>query len=77
MLYIKFFVIIEASYVKQIKRKLKTRLNEYISDINKKTRSLSVITDHCINYNRNFNWKDVKILDKELSYNKKINLWFI
>ena len=30
-----------------------------------------VITDYRINYNHNFNWKDVKILDKK-SYNKRL-----
>jgi len=61
----------EANYVGQTKRKLKTKLNEHISDIKKKIDSPSVITDHHINYNHNFNWKDViisigKSLDKEL-----------
>jgi len=59
-------------YVGQTKRKLKTRLNEHISDINKKAGSPSMITDHCINYNHNFNWKDVKILNKKPSYNKRL-----
>jgi len=71
MLSTKFLVkTVKTSYVGQTKRKLKTKLNEHISDIKKKIDSPSVITDHHINYN-NFNWKDViisigKSLDKEL-----------
>jgi len=38
---IKFFVKTEASYIGQTKRKLKTRLNEHISDIKKKIGSPS------------------------------------
>ena len=31
-----------------------------------------MITDHRINYNNNCNWKDIKILNKEPSYNKRL-----
>ncbi|KYQ46783.1 hypothetical protein ALC60_14208 [Trachymyrmex zeteki] len=62
----------EASYVGKTKRNLKTRLHEHISDINKKTGSSTVVTDHRVNYNHSFNWKDVKILDNEPSYNKRL-----
>ena len=31
-----------------------------------------MIIDHCINYNHNFSWKDVKILDKKSLYNKRL-----
>ncbi|KYN08181.1 hypothetical protein ALC62_00836 [Cyphomyrmex costatus] len=62
----------EASYVGQTKKKLCTRINEHISDINKRTGSPSVITDHCINYDHNINWNDIKILDSEPSYNKRL-----
>jgi len=37
----------------------------------KNTRSPSVISDHCIKFNHNFEWKDVKILDTE-PYNKRL-----
>ena len=62
----------DASYVAQTKRKLSTRLREYISDINKKTSSPSVISDHRVNFNHNFRWNDGKILDSESSYNKRL-----
>ena len=44
----------DASCVGQIKRKLDTRLREHISDINKKTGSSSVISDHRVNFNNFF-----------------------
>ena len=62
----------EASYVGQTKRKLSTRLHEHISDIKKNTGSPTVITDHRINFDHNFKWNDVRILDCESSYNKRL-----
>ncbi|KYN35810.1 hypothetical protein ALC56_09834 [Trachymyrmex septentrionalis] len=62
----------DASYVGQTKRKLGTRLREHISDINIKTDSSSVISNHRVNFNQNFRWNDVKILDSESSYNKRL-----
>ena len=62
----------EDSYMGQMKRKLKIRLLEHKLDINKNTGSPTVITNHRIQYNHNFDWSNVKILDKELSYKKKL-----
>ncbi|KYN16982.1 hypothetical protein ALC57_10754 [Trachymyrmex cornetzi] len=62
----------EGSYVGQTKRKLSTRLHEHVSDINKRTGSPSVISDHRMNSNHNFKWNEVEILDKEASYNKRL-----
>ncbi|KAG5321378.1 IPYR pyrophosphatase, partial [Pseudoatta argentina] len=62
----------EASYVGQTKRRLSTRLQEHISDIKKNTGSPTVITDHRINFDHNFKWNDVRILDCESSYNKRL-----
>lgn len=58
----------KASYIGQTKRKLNTRIREHISNINKKTGSPSVISDHRINFRLN----KVKILDSESSYNKRL-----
>jgi len=44
---------------------LKTRIAEYSSDINKKSGSPSVISNHRISLDHNFDWNKVKILDKE------------
>ncbi|XP_018308772.1 uncharacterized protein [Mycetomoellerius zeteki] len=62
----------EASYVGQTKRQLKTRLHEHVSDINKKSKSPTVITCHRIDQNHNFDWDNVEILDREASFNKRL-----
>lgn len=67
-----FYEDCDASYVGQTKRKLKTRLQVHKSDINKKTGSSTVITNHRINCNHKFNWNNVRILDNELSCNKRL-----
>lgn len=48
------------------------RVREYRSDINKRTGSISVITYHRINNNHDFDQGNIKILDKEQSYNKRL-----
>jgi len=52
------------------KRRLQIRVNEHRSDINKKTGSPSVISDHGINNRHQFNWNEVEVLDREPLYNK-------
>ena len=51
---------------------MSTRLHKHISDIRKNTGSVTVITDHRINFDHNFKRNDVKILDCEFSYNKRL-----
>jgi len=43
----------DASYVGQTKRQLKTRLQEHASDINRRSKSPSVISNHRIDHNHN------------------------
>ncbi|KYM96032.1 hypothetical protein ALC62_03912 [Cyphomyrmex costatus] len=62
----------DVSYVGQTKRQLKTRIHEHSSDINKTSKSPSVISNHRIETNHDFNWSNVKILDMEPSYNKRL-----
>ncbi|KYQ57302.1 hypothetical protein ALC60_03737 [Trachymyrmex zeteki] len=62
----------DANYVGQMKRQLKTRLHEHVSDINKRSKSPTVITNHRIDQNHNFDWDNVEILDREASYNKRL-----
>ncbi|EZA51854.1 hypothetical protein X777_09608, partial [Ooceraea biroi] len=62
----------DASYVGQTKRKLNTRVKEHRRDINKKSGSPSVISAHKLESGHDFNWNDVKILDEERSYNKRL-----
>jgi len=62
----------EASYVGQIGRLLKTRINEHRKHINRNTTQTSVITDHRISLSHDFNWNSVKILDEETILNKRL-----
>jgi len=58
----------DATYVGQTKKKLNTRTSEHRRNINKKTGKHSVITEHRINNNYEFNWDNPEILDKEKYY---------
>ncbi|EFN68948.1 hypothetical protein EAG_11804, partial [Camponotus floridanus] len=62
----------DASYVGQTGRKLITRINEHKKHINRCTTNKSVITEHRLNFDHEFKWDDVKILDKEPYYNKRL-----
>jgi len=57
----------DATYTGQTKRQLRTRLrHEHDIDINKKSGSLSVISNRLDNDHER-NWNDVKIVDNEPS----------
>jgi len=58
----------EVSYIGQIKRQLRTRIKKHNSDIRKKNRFPSVITEHRLNINHEFEWDNIKIIDNETSY---------
>jgi len=60
------------SYVGQTKRKLKTRLKEYINDIKKPVNSLSVISNHRIETDHAIDWVNKKILGSERSHYKRL-----
>lgn len=62
----------DASYVGQTKRRLISRIKEYLSDINKKTGSPSVISSHRLDFDHDFKWDKVRIWDREMSYGKKL-----
>ncbi|KYQ51746.1 hypothetical protein ALC60_09135 [Trachymyrmex zeteki] len=66
------FVRITVHGLNNISRQLKTRLHEHVSDINKKSKSPTVITSHRIDQNHNFDWGNVEILDRETSFNKRL-----
>ncbi|KAM0737118.1 hypothetical protein ACS0PU_000211 [Formica fusca] len=55
----------DASYVGQTKRQLNTRILEHKNHIRRNTSNHSVITDHRMNFNHNYDWDGVKILDNE------------
>ena len=55
----------DASYVGQTSRLLKIRVAEHRCHINRNTIQHSMITDHRINYNHNFDWDGARVLDSE------------
>ena len=48
------------------------RINEHRNHINWNTTQHSVITKHRISHQHDFDWKNIKILDKEKILNKKL-----
>jgi len=58
--------------VRQTKRKLNTRVSEHKKDINKTTPNHSVIINHRLQFNHDFDWDNPKILDKEKYYYKRL-----
>jgi len=62
----------EIAYICRTKRKLNIRISEHRRDINKKTGKHSVITEHRINNNHEFNWNNPQILDKEKYYYRRL-----
>jgi len=61
-----------ASYVGQTKRKVKTRINEHIKNIKVEESKHSVITKHILEFNHTFDWQNVKIMDVETNYYKRL-----
>jgi len=61
-----------ASYVGQTKRQLKTRINEHVKNIKFDESKHSVITKHMLDNDHIFDWKNVKILDYESNYFKRL-----
>ncbi|KYN14005.1 hypothetical protein ALC57_13796 [Trachymyrmex cornetzi] len=55
----------DASYVGQTKRTLGVRIKEHKNDIRKRNGNLSVLSEHRLNLNHDFDWEDVKIMDTE------------
>ena len=62
----------EYSYIGQTKRLLKTRIKEHKSDINKSSGLPSVISVHRLEQEHEFDWENVRILDRERSYTKRL-----
>jgi len=61
----------DASYVGQIKRQVQTRIKEH-NNIRLEPSRHSVITEHILEFNHSFDWKNIKILDYEPNYNKRL-----
>jgi len=62
----------DASYVGQTKRVLHTRIGEHRYHIRRNFAQLSVITDHRLQAEHDFDWDNVKVLDQESNYNKRL-----
>ncbi|XP_018360778.1 PREDICTED: uncharacterized protein LOC108759711 [Trachymyrmex cornetzi] len=56
----------------QTGRKLNTRINEHRNSINWKTNTQSVITNHRLEVNHEFDWENIQILDKERNLSKRL-----
>jgi len=62
----------DASYVSQIKQTLNTRVSEHRNHTRRNSIQNSVITDHRSKFRHKFDWDNVKILDEEMNYNKRL-----
>jgi len=62
----------DASYVRQTKRKMRTKIKEHQNNIKLDKSKHSVITEHILDFNHNFDWDNIKILDTESNYNKRL-----
>ncbi|KYN36141.1 hypothetical protein ALC56_09516 [Trachymyrmex septentrionalis] len=63
----------DAAYVGQIGRKLFTRVSEHCNHINSINKNQSVMTDYRLDFNHEFDWESVQILDKKRFLNKRLN----
>jgi len=64
--------IIILNFIGQTKRKNVTRINEHIKNVGFVESKHSVITKHILELNHSFDWKNVKIMDLESHYYKKL-----
>ncbi|KAM0737155.1 hypothetical protein ACS0PU_000248 [Formica fusca] len=62
----------DASYVGQTRRQLNTRITEHKNHIRRNASNHSVITEHRINFNHNFDWDGVRILDTEPQLRRRL-----
>ncbi|EZA61386.1 hypothetical protein X777_12293, partial [Ooceraea biroi] len=60
-----------ACYIGQTKRHLKTRINEHRSDICRKVNTHSVVSEHRLNNNHDFDWSSPSILHSEKQRKKR------
>jgi len=62
----------DASYVGQTGRLLKTRVSEHKNHIRRNSPNVSVITNHRMQHNHDFDWSGVEVLDVERFYHKRL-----
>jgi len=51
---------------------LNTRISEHRNHIRRSSPQTSVITNHRLEYNHDFDWDNVEMLDEEINYNKRL-----
>jgi len=56
----------------QIERTLSTRVGEHRNHIRRNSTQFSVITDHRLRSQHEFDWDNVRVLDQESNYNKRL-----
>lgn len=66
----------DVTCIRQTKKQLNIRIQEHKKDINKSS-TLSVISAHRLDYNKNMDWEGVKIIDRESSYQKNLSRRYI
>jgi len=54
-------------------KQFKTRLSEHYNHIHRHTNQHSVITEHRLKFNHEFDWNNIKILDEEKTYKRLIS----
>jgi len=62
----------DVSYVGQTKRQLKTRLNEHNNNLKQDKSKHSIISEHITKYDHSFDWDNMRIMDRESNYFKRI-----
>jgi len=62
----------DATYVGKTKKQLKIRLKEHKNNIRPDHSKHSVVSEHIINFNHNFDWENVQIFDHEHNYHKRM-----
>lgn len=63
----------DSIYVGQTKRHLITRINEHRRNINISTGNFSVVSEHRLKFNHDFDWSNVSVLHRENHRKKKRN----
>jgi len=62
----------DASYVRQMRRILKARINEHKNHINWTTTQHSVITVYRLEISHEFDWENIKIFDEQENLHKRL-----
>jgi len=62
----------DASYLGQTGRLLKTRVAEHRNHLRRNAPSVSVITNYVVHHNHEIDWNNVKVLNVEKYYHKRL-----